>query len=115
MELQAFVQQYKGFLHECKEKGWYTEILIEEFGNYLALLRNNNEIEVQFFIEVDVESLVKLNEKKRQSLLNYGVIRTKGEGDQFANEILHAFHSYMNRQYPSRKYIYYDPNNNTSH
>lgn len=109
MELQAFVKLYKEFLQECKENGLYIEILIEEFGNYLALLKNKNGKEVQFFIEVDLENLVKLNEKKRQSLLDYGVIRTKGEGDQFANEILHAFHSYVNRQYPSRKYIYYNP------
>ena len=75
MELNTFVRLYQEFLHECTEKGWMIEILIEEFGNYLAAIKNSDRIEVQFFMKLDLENCVQLSDIKNQSKLQYGVIR----------------------------------------
>ncbi|KAA9026973.1 hypothetical protein [Niallia endozanthoxylica] len=94
MNIKTFVRLYQDFLQESEQKGWKVEVLIEEFGNYLASIKNNEGIEVQFFIELDLENSEKLNDTTKQGNLNYGVIRQKGEGDLFAKEVLEAFHQY---------------------
>lgn len=109
VDLNAFIELHKQFLKECEQKGWNVEVLIEEFGNHLTLLTNTEEIEVQFFIEVDLDKTKTLNNKKQQSMLDYGVIREEGKDEGFAKEVLDAFHSYMTEQLPSRKYIYFTP------
>ena len=94
MELNTFIHLYHEFLKECKQKGWMVEVLIEEFGNYLAAIKNSEGIEVQFFIELDLENYVKFSDQKKQSGLNYGVLRQEGVGDLFAKEVLEEFHQY---------------------
>lgn len=94
MDLNTFIRLYQEFLNESEQKGWAIETLIEEFGNYLTSIKNMEGIEVQFFIELDLENYVQLSDKTNQSRLNYGVIRKKGEGDLFAKEVLEAFHQY---------------------
>jgi hypothetical protein len=94
MDLNTFVRLYQEFLVESEQKGWMIEVLIEEFGNYLASIKNIEGIEVQFFIELDVDNSVQLSGTKNQSRLDYGVIRQDGEGDLFAKEVLEAFHQY---------------------
>jgi len=109
LDLHAFIDLHKLFLQECEQKGWNVEVVIEEFGNYLTIIKNTEEIEVQFFIEVDLEKTKTLNNNKQQCMLDYGVIREEGIGERFAKEVLDAFHSYITKQLPSRKYIYYHP------
>jgi hypothetical protein len=94
MELNTFIQLYKEFLYESEQKGWNIEVLIEEFGNYLTAIKNDEGLEVQFFMELDLENLEQLTDKTNQSTLNYGVIRRKGAEDSFAKEVLDAFHQY---------------------
>ncbi|MDP4106322.1 MAG: hypothetical protein Q8935_15400 [Bacillota bacterium] len=103
MDLNTFVRLYKGFLHECKQKGWSTEVLIEEFGNYLTAIESMEGIEVQFFIELDKDNCEKINNKTQRSNLKYGVMRKKGEGDLFAKEVLDAFHKYWAKQSHKKK------------
>ena len=43
MNLNTFIQLYKEFLKECKQKGWSVEILIEDTGDYLTLLKNKEK------------------------------------------------------------------------
>jgi|SRR4051812_15350227 hypothetical protein len=103
MDLNTFIKLYKEFLNESEQKGWIIEVLIEEFGNYLVSLTNIEGIEVQFFIELDLENYEQLSETTNQSMLNYGVIRKKGEGDLFAKEVLEAFHKYWAQHSTKRK------------
>lgn len=105
MEINTFIQLYKGFLSESKLKGWTIEILAEEFGNYLASIKNMDGIEVQFFVKLDIENSVQLNDKTNQSKLNYGVIRQKEKGDLFAKEVLEAFHQYWAHRSSKRNSI----------
>ncbi|WP_338448155.1 hypothetical protein R4Z09_18155 [Niallia oryzisoli] len=110
MNLKAFIKLYQDFLQESEQKGWKIEVLIEEFGNYLASIKNIEGIEVQFFIELDLENSEKLSDTTKQSNLNYGVIRKKGEGDAFAKEVLDAFHEYWSKHSVKRKtFIIYKP------
>jgi len=110
LNLKTFVQLYQDFLQESKKKGWRIEVLIEEYGNYLSSIKNHEGIEVQFFLELDLENSEKLNETTHQSNLNYGVIRKKGEGDLFAKEVLEAFHQYWSKHSLKRKtFIIYKP------
>ena len=110
MELNTFVRLYQEFLHECAEKGWMIEILIEEFGNYLAAIKNSDGIEVQFFMKLDLENCVQLSDIKNQSKLQYGVIRPKGIGDSFGKEVLEAFHLHWAKHSSRRKtFILYKP------
>lgn len=103
MDLNTFTKLYKDFLRESENKGWITEVLIEDFGNYLASVKNIEGLEVQFFIELDLENYVKLNDTTYQSKLNYGVLRKKGEGEMFAKEVLEAFHQYWTEHSSKRK------------
>jgi hypothetical protein len=103
MELNTFVRLYQDFLNESELKGWTIEVLIEEFGNYRSAIKNTDGIEVQFFIKLDQENCVQLNNKKKQSKLNYGVIRKQGKGDLFAKEVLEAFHQYWAKHAAKRK------------
>ena len=107
MDLNIFIRLCQGFLNEGKQKGWLIEVLIEEFGNYLASIKNIEGIEVQFFIELDLENYVQLSDTTNQSRLNYGVVRQKGEGDLFAKEVLEAFHQYWAKHSPKRKSIFF--------
>lgn len=110
MDLKTFVNLYLEFLQECEQKGWRIEVLIEEFGNYLSSIQNIEGIEVQFFLELDVENSEKLSDTTNQGKLNYGVIRKKGEGDLFAKEVLDAFHQYWSKHSPKRKsFFIYKP------
>ena len=111
MDLNTFIRLYQEFLNESEQKGWTVEILIEEFGNYLTAIKNIEGIEVQFFIELDLENYVQLNDTTNQSMLNYGVIRQVGEGDLFAKEVLEAFHQYWEKHSPKRRstFIIYKP------
>ena len=103
MDLNTFTKLYKDFLRESENKGWITEVLIEDFGNYLASVKNIEGLEVQFFIELDLENYVQLNDTTYQSKLNYGVLRKKGEGEMFAKEVLEAFHQYWTEHSSKRK------------
>jgi len=103
MDLNTFTKLYKDFLTESANKGWTTEVLIEDFGNYLASVKNADGLEVQFFIELDVENSVQLTDTTYQSKLNYGVLRRKGEGEQFAKDVLEAFHQYWKQRSSKRK------------
>lgn len=103
MDLKTFIRLYKEFLIEGEQKGWIIEVLIEEFGNYLAAIKNIDGIEVQFFIELDLENCVSLSGKTNQSMLNYGVLRQQGKGDLFAKEVLESFHAYWAKHTPRRK------------
>ncbi|MEH7095535.1 hypothetical protein [Neobacillus vireti] len=102
MDLNTFIRLYQAFLKECGQKGWMIEILIEEFGNYLAAITNMDGIEVQFYIELDLENSVQLNGAVNQSRLDYGVIRDVGEADLFAKEVLEEFHQYWVNHIPKR-------------
>jgi hypothetical protein len=102
MDLNTFIRLYQAFLKECEQKGWMIEILIEEFGNYLAAITNLDGIEVQFYIELDLENCVQLNGATNQSKLDYGVIRDEGKGDLFAKEVLDEFHQYWVKHIPKR-------------
>ena len=102
MNLNTFIQLYKDFLHEGERKGWTVEVLIEEFGNHLTSIKNIDGIEVQFFIELDLENCVQISDKTNQSSLNYGVIRQEGIGDLFAKEVLEEFHHYCSKNSPNR-------------
>jgi hypothetical protein len=106
MDLNTFIRLYQEFLNESEQKGWMIEVLIEEFGNYLASIKNIEGIEVQFFIELDLENYVQLSDTTNQSRLNYGVIRQEGEGDLFAKEVLEAFHQYWAIHSPKRNSIF---------
>ncbi|MGM0875888.1 MAG: hypothetical protein ACQEWV_14115 [Bacillota bacterium] len=106
MDLNTFIRLYQEFLNESEQKGWTIEVLIEEFGNYLASIKNIEGIEVQFFIELDLENYVQLSDTTNQSRLNYGVIRQEGEGDVFAKEVLEAFHQYWAKHSSKRNSIF---------
>ncbi|WP_445492690.1 hypothetical protein [Niallia sp. 03133] len=103
MDLNTFIRIFQGFLNESKQKGWMVEILIEEFGNYLASIKNREGMEVQFFMELDLENAVQLSGPTHQSKLNYGVIRREGEGELFAKEVLGAFHQFWAKHSSKRK------------
>ena len=110
MELNTFIRLYKEFLNESEQKGWMIEVLIEEFENHLASIKNVEGIEVQFFLELDLENYVQLSDTKNQSKLKYGVIRQKGKGDSFAKEVLEAFHQYWAKHSTKRRtFILYKP------
>lgn len=110
MELNTFVRLYKEFLYESEQKGWMIEVLIEEFGNYLAAIKRVDGIEVQFFLKLDLENSVQISDTKNQGKLKYGVIRQKGKGDSFAKEVLEAFHQYWAKHSMIRKtFILYKP------
>lgn len=111
MDLNTFVLLYQEFLKEHEGKGWVIEVLKEEFGNHLTSITNKEDIEVKFFIEVDLENIVQLNDKTNQSSLKYGVIRQQGVGDLFAKEVLDAFHKYVAKHSPKQKsfFYYYKP------
>lgn len=98
MDFNTFIRLYKEFLQECGQKGWSTEVLIEEFGNYLVAITSMEGMEVQFYIELDLDNSKKINDKTHQSNLNYGVIRKKGAGDIFAKEVLDSFHQCWAKQ-----------------
>lgn len=102
MDLNTFITIYQEFLNEGRAKGWMVEILIEEFGNHLASITNQDGIEVEFFIELDLENDVCLSEKTRQTTMDYGVLRKKGEGDFFAKEVLDSFHHYWAKKLSKR-------------
>ncbi|OIK13654.1 hypothetical protein BIV60_13715 [Bacillus sp. MUM 116] len=102
MDLNTFIKIYQAFLLECEQKGWQIEVLVEEFGNHLASIKNNEGTEVQFFIELDVENSEKLNDKKNQGKLDYGVLRKQGAEDIFAQEVLDAFHQFWTKNVPRR-------------
>lgn len=97
MNLSTFIKLYEEFLNESEQKGWIIEVLIEEFGNHLTAITNSEGIEVQFFIELDLENDVQLHDATNQRKLNYGVIRQKGEGDLFAKEVFDAFLHYLEK------------------
>ncbi|WML53158.1 hypothetical protein RCG17_28165 [Neobacillus sp. PS3-12] len=103
MDLNTFIRLYQEFLYECMQKGWSTEVLIEEFGNYLTAIKSMEGIEVQFFIELDRENCEKINDKTHQGNLKYGVLREKGKGDLFAKEVLDAFHQYWAKHSHKKK------------
>ena len=103
MDLNTFIRLYQEFLNESEQKGWIVEVLIEEFGNYLAAIKNAEGIEVQFYIELDLENCIHLSGTTNQSKLDYGVIRQEGEGDLFAKEVLEAFHQYWEKHSTKRK------------
>lgn len=111
MDLKTFVNKYKSFLYDCEQNNWKVEILIEEFGNHLAAIKNQEGIEVQFFIEVDFQNYEKVSEKTHQSKLNYGVIRKEGIADIFAKKVMETF--YQQLASPSSKQkskiLYYVP------
>ncbi|WP_071394330.1 hypothetical protein [Bacillus tuaregi] len=111
MNLKTFLQLYEDFLLDGEKKGWTIEILIKEFGNYLASIKNQAGVEVQFFIELDLENSETVTQTMKQSNLNYGVIRQKGEGDAFAYEVLDSFHQYWAKHSLKRKtyFIYNKP------
>lgn len=102
MDLNTFIRLYQEFLKECASKGWIIEVLIEEFGNHLAAIKNSAGIEVQFYIELNLDNSVQLNNKTNQSNLDYGVIRDSGKGDVFAKEVLDEFHQYWKSHLPNR-------------
>lgn len=93
MDLNTFIRLYQEFLKECASKGWIIEVLIEEFGNHLAAIKNSAGIEVQFYIELNLDNSVQLNNKTNQSNLDYGVIRDSGKGDVFAKKYWMSFTS----------------------
>ena len=103
MHFITFIALYKEFLKECKKRGWSVEILIEDTGNYLTLIKNIEGIEVEFYIEVDFENYVQLNDKTNQTRLQYGVIRKEGEGNLFAKQVLDLFHKYLAKRSPKRR------------
>ena len=103
MNLNTFIDLYKEFLKECKQKGWSVEILIEDSGDYLTLLKNSEGIEVEFYIEIDFENYVQVNDKTNQTRLQYGVIRKEGEGNLFAKQVLDLFHKYLAKRSPKRR------------
>jgi hypothetical protein len=107
MDINTFIQLYKGFLSESEKKGWIIEILVEEFGDYLASIKNTDNIEVKFFVKLDIENNVQLSKKTMQSKLNYGVIRQKEKGDIFAKEVLEAFHQYWAKRSSKRNSIHF--------
>ncbi|PLS01830.1 hypothetical protein [Neobacillus cucumis] len=102
MDLNTFIRLYQEFLIDCEQKGWMVEVLIEEFGNYLAAITNYEGIEVQFYIELDIENCVNVTETTKQSRLDYGVIRDQGGADLFAKEVLDEFHQYWRNHLPKR-------------
>jgi hypothetical protein len=102
MNLNTFIRLYQEFLHESEQRGWIIEVIMEEFGNYLSSIKNVEGIEVQFFIELDLENYVQLSDTTNQSRLKYGVIRQKGKGDLFAKEVLEAFYQYWAKHSPRR-------------
>lgn len=102
MDLNLFIQIYRAFLMESEQQGWMVEVLVEEFGNYLASIKNEEGTEVQFYIELDLEHCEKVSGKTQQSKLDYGVIRQQGTGDLFAKEVLDAFHQYWIQHVPSK-------------
>ena len=97
MNLKTFIQLYKEFLLECKQKGWSVEVLIEDTGDYLALLKNDKGIEVEFYIEVDFENHVKVDDTTNQTKLEYGIIRKERDGNVFAKQVLEAFHRLLTK------------------
>jgi hypothetical protein len=105
MDLNTFIRLYQEFLNESELKGWMIEVLKEEFGNYLASIKNIEGIEVKFFIELDLENYVQLSDTTNQGRLNYGVIRQEGEGDLFSKEVLEAFHQYWAKHSPKQNSI----------
>ena len=105
MHFITFIALYKEFLKECKKRGWSVEILIEDTGNYLTLIKNIEGIEVEFYIEVDFENYVQLNDKTNQTRLQYGVVRKDQEGNAFAKQVLGLFHQYLAR-HSSKKRSY---------
>ncbi|WP_445506879.1 hypothetical protein [Niallia sp. 03190] len=106
MDLNKFIKIYQEFLYECEQKGYMNEVLIEEFGNYLVSIKNMDGIEVQFFIELDVENSVQLYDTTYQTRLKYGVIRKKGEEESFSKKVLEAFHQCWAKHSPKRKSIF---------
>ena len=102
MDLNTFIKLYQAFLKDCEQKGWMVEVLIEEFGNYLAAITNFEGNEVQFYIELDLENCEQLSNTTNQSWLDYGVIRDQGEADLFAKEVLDQFHQYWVNHLPKR-------------
>ena len=111
MNLNTFIQLYKEFLIECKQKEWSVEVLIEDTGDYLTLLKNEKGIEVEFYIEVDFENHVKLNDTTNETKLEYGVIRKEGEGNVFAKQVLEVFHRHLTKHSQKRRsyFIHYLP------
>ncbi len=101
---------YKSFLHECEES-WNVEVKVIKFDYQLASITNADGIEVKFFFEIELDQVIKLSETKNQSVLKYGVIRQKGEGDIFAKEVLDHFHCHLAEHTPKHrtKLIYYKP------
>ena len=106
MDLNTFIRLYQEFLNESKQKGWMIEVLIEEFGNYQTSIKNNEGIEVQFFIRLDLENTVQLSDTTHQSRLKYGVIRQIGEADLFAKEVMGAFRQCWANHSTKRKSIF---------
>ncbi|MGG1398769.1 hypothetical protein ABE288_13300 [Bacillus salipaludis] len=103
MDLNSFIRLYQEFLKESEQKGWVSKVLIEEFGNHLASIKNSEGIEVEFFIELDSGNYKQLTGKTHQGQLNYGVIRQEEKGDAFAKEVLDAFHEYWSKHSSKRK------------
>ncbi|GKU82997.1 hypothetical protein [Niallia sp. NCCP-28] len=103
MELTTFIRLAQEFLAEREQQGWVIEVLIEEFGNYLVSIKNEEGIEVQFFIELDLENYVHLSDATCQSKLSYGVIRKKGENELFAKKVLQAFQQFLAEHSAKRK------------
>ncbi|MDR6998975.1 hypothetical protein [Neobacillus niacini] len=106
MDLNSFIKIYQEFLKESEQKGWVTKVLIEEFGNHLAFIKNREGIEVEFFIELDSENGVQVRDQLHPSRLNYGVIRQDGKGNSFAKEVLDAFNEYWAKHSRNRNTIH---------
>ena len=51
MNLNTFIQLYKEFLIECKQKEWSVEVLIEDSGDYLTLLKNEKEMKLNSILK----------------------------------------------------------------
>ncbi|PKG22880.1 hypothetical protein [Niallia nealsonii] len=103
MDLTTFIRLAQEFLAEREQQGWFSEVLIEEFGNYLVSIKNREGTEVQFFIELDLENYVHLSDATCQSKLSYGVIRKKGESALFAKEVLQAFQQFITKHSTKKK------------
>ncbi|WP_338469483.1 hypothetical protein R4Z10_11680 [Niallia sp. XMNu-256] len=110
MELKAFMNMYENFLQELKES-WHVEVKEKRFGYQLTSITNDENIEVQFFFEINLDQVAKISETTNQSVLKYGVIRQKGTGDIFAKEVLDRFHCHLAEHKPKHrtKLIYYIP------